>query len=118
MLTSVEITTEKLTVTKQAHFFELLIDKIKAAGGAILLTPADGFRVEKVEPVIYKISDPITTDPILPDLTGTVKTEQKDSTVIEGSDLIGETKVIVAYKLYWKASDGEKAISNMWQKDD
>ena len=48
MLSSVEITTEKLTVTKQAHFFELIIDKIKAAGGAILLSPADGFKVDRV----------------------------------------------------------------------
>lgn len=47
-LSSVDITTENLTVTKQAHFFELIIDKIKAAGGAILLTPADGFKVDRV----------------------------------------------------------------------
>jgi len=47
-LTSVDITTENLTVTKQAHFFELIIDKIKAAGGAVLLTPADGFKVDRV----------------------------------------------------------------------
>lgn len=31
-LTSVDIVTENLTVTKLAHFFELVIDKIKAAG--------------------------------------------------------------------------------------
>ena len=47
-LLSDNITTENLTVTKSAHFFELIIDKIKAAGGAVLLTPADGFRVNKV----------------------------------------------------------------------
>jgi hypothetical protein len=58
LLTSVEITTEKLTVTKQAHFFELIIDKIKAAGGAILLTPADGFRVEKIIAVPNKLVIP------------------------------------------------------------
>ena len=47
-LSSDEITTENLTVTKSAHFFELIIDKIKAAGGAILLTPADGFVIDSV----------------------------------------------------------------------
>ena len=47
-LLSDNITTENLTVTKSAHFFELIIDKIKAAGGAVLLTPADGFKVDKV----------------------------------------------------------------------
>lgn len=40
---------ENLTVTGSAHFFELIIDKIRAAGGAILLTPADGFKIDKVE---------------------------------------------------------------------
>ena len=50
-LLSDNITVENLTVTKQAHFFELIIDKIKAAGGAVLLTPADGFKVDRVTDV-------------------------------------------------------------------
>lgn len=75
-LISQNITTENLTVTKSAHFFELIIDKIKAAGGAVLLTPADGFKVNKVVNV-------------------------------------GNNK-----KLLFKASDGEKAISNMWKIND
>lgn len=79
MLTSVEITTEKLTVTKQAHFFELIIDKIKAAGGAILLSPADGFKVDKVRMT--------NLNPAF-------------------------------YKLYFRAKNGDKAISNMWQVGD
>lgn len=45
---SQDITTKDLTVTGTAHFFELIIDKIKAAGGAVILSPADGFKVEKV----------------------------------------------------------------------
>ena len=39
-LQSKEITTEYLTVTKQAHFFELVIDKIRSVGGQLILTPA------------------------------------------------------------------------------
>jgi len=39
-LDSKKITTEYLTVTKQAHFFELIIDKVRAVGGQIILTPA------------------------------------------------------------------------------
>lgn len=39
------ITTKNLTVTGTAHFFELVIDKVKSAGGAVMLTPADGFTV-------------------------------------------------------------------------
>ena len=75
-LLSDNITTENLTVTKSAHFFELIIDKIKAAGGAVLLTPADGFTVDMV------------------------------SATREG------------YKLYWKATDGERSIANMWKVND
>lgn len=43
------IKTKNLTVTGSAHFFELIIDKIKAAGGAALFTPADGFDVDLVQ---------------------------------------------------------------------
>ena len=75
-LNSTNITTDYLTVTKQAHFFELIIDKIKAAGGAVLLTPADGFKVDKIE-------------------------EQNQ-----------------VFKLYWKATDGDKKRSNMWKAGD
>lgn len=39
-LNSKEITTEYLTVTKQAHFFELIIDKIRSVGGQLIITPA------------------------------------------------------------------------------
>lgn len=40
-LNSHEITTEYLTVTKQAHFFELVIDKIRSVGGQIIVTAAN-----------------------------------------------------------------------------
>lgn len=40
-LQSDNITTEYLTVTKQAHFFELMIDKVRSAGGQIILSPAN-----------------------------------------------------------------------------
>ena len=44
-LLSTNITTDYLTVLKSAHFFELIIDQIKSAGGSLLLTPADGFEL-------------------------------------------------------------------------
>ena len=37
-----------LTVTGSAHFFKLIIDEIKSAGGSVLLTPANGFIAENV----------------------------------------------------------------------
>ena len=56
-LHSEDIFTKNLTVTGLAHFFELIIDRIRSAGGSILLTPADGFKVEKVSLVTdgYKL---------------------------------------------------------------
>lgn len=45
------IKTKNLEVTGLAHFFELVIDKIKSAGGAALFTPADGFDVDIVEEI-------------------------------------------------------------------
>lgn len=39
-LLSDDITTEYLTVTKQAHFFELIIDKVRAVGGTLMMTQA------------------------------------------------------------------------------
>ena len=51
------IKTKNLEVTGSAHFFELIIDKVKAAGGAVLFTPANGFNVDIVESVTdgYKL---------------------------------------------------------------
>ena len=51
------IKTKNLEVTGSAHFFELVIDKIKAAGGAVLFTPSDGFEIDIVEKVTdgYKL---------------------------------------------------------------
>lgn len=79
-LTSGTITTDFLNVTKQAHFFELIIDQIKAAGGAIILSPADGFKVDKVGVIS----------------SGTSQT----------------------FRLFWKASNGQRARKNMWLPGD
>ena len=43
------IKTKDLTVTGTAHFFELIIDKVKSAGGSMLITPADGFDIDIVQ---------------------------------------------------------------------
>ena len=75
------ITTKDLEVKGTAHFFELIIDKIKAAGGSILISPADGFKIDDVTYDSMTMSD-------------------------------------VLYQncpfLWFKSTDGEKAISNMW----
>lgn len=46
-----DIITKNLTVTGQAHFFQLVIDKIRSVGGAVIASPADGLDVDFVEKV-------------------------------------------------------------------
>ena len=50
-LRTTSLTTDYLTVLKSAHFFELVIDQIKASGGAVIFTPANGFTVRKVQTI-------------------------------------------------------------------
>ena len=52
-----DITTENLTVTKSAHFFQLLIDEIKSTSGQVIITPANA-KIDKVE--IVERDYPIT----------------------------------------------------------
>ncbi len=47
-LQSKDITTEYLKVTKQAHFFSLIIDELKAVGGQVILSPARA-KIDLVE---------------------------------------------------------------------
>lgn len=46
-LDSSTITTHNLTVTGSAHFFELIIDKLKSVGGTVILSAANA-KVDKV----------------------------------------------------------------------
>lgn len=77
-------TIHNLIVTGVAHFFKVIIDEIKAAGGALVLTAADGFNVDLVE-----------------DITLT----------LNGRSIAGK-------RLYWRATDGQRKRSNMWQVGD
>ena len=49
-------TITNLIVTGAAHFFKVIIDEIKAAGGAIVVTPADGFTVDLVENITITLN--------------------------------------------------------------
>ena len=44
-----DMSVKNLKVTGSAHFFELIIDKVKSAGGSMLITPADGFDADIVQ---------------------------------------------------------------------
>lgn len=81
--------TRNLEVTGQMKVFELIVDRARSVGGSLILTPADGFTIDKVV-AIDSVGDPVA---------GVMK--------------------IAAYRLYWKATDGNgKARENMWEVKD
>lgn len=55
-MTATNITVDYLTVTKLAHFFELVIDKIRASQGQIIITAANA-KIDYVEEVdgVYRL---------------------------------------------------------------
>ena len=59
-----DITTEYLTVTKQAHFFELVIDKVRAVGGQVILTPASA-ELDKVYAYSDAASQNLVENPVV-----------------------------------------------------
>lgn len=77
-------TIHNLIVTGVAHFFKVIIDEIKAAGGALVLTAADGFNVDLVENITLTLNG----------------------------------RTIAGKRLYWRATDGQRKRSNMWQAGD
>lgn len=77
-------TIHNLIVTGVAHFFKVIIDEIKAAGGALVLTAADGFNCDLVEDITLTLNG----------------------------------RTIAGKRLYWRATDGQRKRSNMWQAGD
>ena len=89
-LNSKSITTEYLTVTKQAHFFELVIDKIKSVGGQMIMTAANCV-VDYAKAV---------------DTNGNYLANLDDASA-------------KAYDIFWLASDASgRAVKNDWQVND
>lgn len=100
-LGSHKITTEYLDVTKQAHFYELVIDKIKSVGGQIILTPANSV-LDYAKAVSDKTNAPINY------------TANNTYYLSDITDPAAE-----AYDVFWKAvDDNGRAINNEWQVDD
>lgn len=88
-LQSKEITTEYLTVTKQAHFFELIIDKIRSVGGQLIITPAS-CTVDYVWGVD-------SNDNLVP----------------------ADTPDVDAYEIYWRATQNDgRTVTNDWIVND
>ena len=112
-LNSKYITTEYLTVTKQAHFFELIIDKVRSVGGTLIMTPAQCV-------IDYaKAYDSNNIQVILD--TNTVKEEIKTAHPTwtdeqindEVNDIIEAREATVAYyDVFWLAQDAETGREN------
>ena len=99
-----DITTHDLTVTGMAHFFQLVIDKIRATAGAQIITPATGFKIADVLPI--DCPDPrVTGDPGQSGNSG----ESGQS----GESWEGET--IDGLRLFFRSQDTDgNAIQNLW----
>ena len=85
-----DITTKNLTVTGTAHFFELIIDKIRSVGGQLILTPTSCI----VDYVQYYNNGTLITNP------------EQYSTAN-------------SYDIYWRGSDPYgRAVNNEWIVND
>ena len=89
-LNSKSITTEYLNVTRQAHFFELVIDKIRSVGGQMIMTAANCV-VDYAKAV---------------DANGNYLENLDDSNA-------------KAYDIFWLGSDASgRAVTNDWKEND
>ena len=99
--TITNLVAEYLTVTKQAHFFELIIDKIKSNAGQVILSAANAI-IDEVKPVTggYKLywrrEDPETHKKISNDFALNDQVRCQTFNVHEG------TNFNVANKYYWR----------------
>ena len=101
-LNSKYITTEYLTVTKQAHFFELIVDKVRAVGGTLLLSQASCIA-DYVKP----------TDSLgqhLPQILVPDDPNDPDGPKHYEEDL--ESNDAVAFDVYWMAEDPQTGRKN------
>ena len=89
-LNSKSITTEYLNVTRQAHFFELVIDKIRSVGGQMIMTAANCV-------VDY------------------AKAVDADGNYLENLD----DSNAKAYDIFWLGSDASgRSVTNDWKVND
>lgn len=106
-----QITTKDLVVNGNAHFFNLVIDEVKAAGGTIILSAADA-KVELVDNYSVDNDNP----DILEDLHYECGIDVNPSDEVDNPT--GMTEWLFT-RLRWKATDdsGNETV-NKWQKFD
>jgi len=100
--------TETLTVknlkAESAHFWELVIDKVKAQGGTVLVSPS-AFQIDYIGEIVqYPILSADQDNPLRELLTS--------RTDIYNALVANDVQYIRCRRLYQKCDDGEKRIRN------
>ena len=103
------ISTQTLNVTGSAHFWELVIDKVRSAGGNLLITPGT-FIVDAIDPdvITYTVDD--TQEPFL-----SMFYNESAGTGIDGlKDIFTACNITALYakRVYQKKDDHVNEISN------
>lgn len=109
-----KITTQDLKVLGTAEFFELVIQKIKASGGATLYTPADGFKVEQMA---YVDTSVLTFDG---DIAVMAPGGFPQGSIIPASSIqsVYESGHLAILLLWRKTNASGDSVDNMWQAGD
>lgn len=104
------LTTMNLEVQGAAHFFELIVDKVKAQGGTILVSPSM-FHVDFVgESVNYNIFDASDNNPLI----NLISSRADIYNILTANNV----ENIRCRRLWQRKDDGNKAIKNECQIGD
>ena len=103
------LSTMNLTVQGSAHFFELLIDEVRASGGQVLVSPSL-FHVDWVGSIVDYDTITITNE--------NLKTLFQERIDIYNAIKANNITTIRARRLYQRNDDGSKRITNeVWPGD-
>lgn len=108
------ITTQTLNVLGAAHFWELVIDKVKAAGGNLLITPAN-FTLDYIgSDITYTVDE--TQSPF----TEMFFSETNQTGILGLKELFTNNSLtaLKAKRLYQKNSDGSTKIASEFEIGD
>lgn len=102
-----KVTTKDLEVTGNAHFFNLVVDEVKAAGGQVILSAAD-MTIDKVEQARH----------YTPDFDARVLDYLHVPYEQAGDDRIYAPATIECYRLLRKRKENERTTDLHWQQGD
>ena len=103
------LSTQTLNVTGSAHFWELVIDKVRSAGGNLLITPGN-FTIDAIDSSVVTYEVDASEEPWTTFFYNT-----EESTGIDGLEDIFTAcniETVYANRVYQKKNDGVHEISN------